>query len=101
MSSSDPADLTGRVRSAVGAVVDPELRRPLSELDMIADVRAADGEIVVAVSLTIVGCPASDRIEREVAAAAAAVADRPVRVELGVMTPAQRAALTERLRAGR
>ncbi|MBN9199489.1 MAG: Mrp/NBP35 family ATP-binding protein [Microbacterium ginsengisoli] len=101
VSSSDPADLTGRVRSAVGAVVDPELRRPLSELDMIADVRAADGEIVVAVSLTIVGCPASDRIEREVAAAAAAVADRPVRVELGVMTPAQRAALTERLRAGR
>ncbi|HAN23979.1 MAG TPA: sodium:proton antiporter, partial [Microbacterium ginsengisoli] len=32
---------------------------------------------------------------------AATVADRPVRVELGVMTPAQRAALTERLRAGR
>ncbi|WP_288452935.1 iron-sulfur cluster assembly protein, partial [uncultured Microbacterium sp.] len=67
MSSSDPGGLTDRVRTAVGAVVDPELRRPLSELDMIADVRAADDAIVVAVSLTIVGCPASDRIEREVA----------------------------------
>ena len=94
--------LAERVRDAVGAVVDPELRRPLAELDMIAGVVAEGGDVRVDVSLTIVGCPASDRIQREVAAAARSVAgDARVEVALGVMSPEQRAALTERLRGGR
>jgi len=90
------------VRSAVGAVVDPELRRPLAELDMVRDVAVHDGVAHVSVDLTIVGCPASDRIESDVRAAAASVTGiTAVDVHLGVMTPAQRAALTERLRGGR
>ena len=94
--------LAERVRAAVGAVSDPELRRPLGELDMIRDVTATPAGIRVDVALTIVGCPASDRIEREVRAAAETVAGgTPVEVALGVMTPEQRAALTERLRGGR
>lgn len=96
------AATTAAVRAAVGAVLDPELRRPLSELDMIREVRADAGVAHVQVALTIVGCPAADRIERDVHAAAAGVAgvDR-VEIEVGVMTPAERAALTERLRGGR
>lgn len=64
---------------------------------------AVDGaHASVAVQLTIVGCPASDRIERDVRAAALGVAGiESVEVELGVMTPAQRTALTEKLRGGR
>ncbi|WP_159498283.1 Mrp/NBP35 family ATP-binding protein [Microbacterium sp. 18062] len=94
--------LAGLVREAVGAVVDPELRRPLADLDMVRTVTADGGDVRVEISLTIVGCPASDRIQREVRAAAHGVSgtDR-VEVELGVMTPEQRAALTERLRGGR
>lgn len=95
-------DLAGAVRSAVGAVIDPELRRPLAELDMVRDVTATADRIRIEIALTIVGCPASDRIERDVRAAAAALvpAER-IDVELGVMTPEQRAALTERLRGTR
>ncbi len=100
MSADDP--LVERVRAAVGAVVDPELRRPLAELDMIGGVTVEGDDVRVDVSLTIVGCPASDRIEREVRAAATAAAPSAhVEVALGVMSPEQRAALTERLRGGR
>ncbi|MCC4906868.1 Mrp/NBP35 family ATP-binding protein [Microbacterium sp. cx-59] len=95
-------DLAGAVRTAVGAVIDPELRRPLGELDMIRSVTASDDRVRIEIALTIVGCPASDRIERDVRAAAATLlpAER-IDVELGVMTPEQRAALTERLRGAR
>jgi len=90
------------VRAAVAAVLDPELRRPLGELDMVRDVTVDDGTAHVGIALTIVGCPAADRIEREVREAAASVPGvREVDVSVGVMTPAERAALTERLRGGR
>ena len=112
-SASPPPDATpdagtGRssgadeVRRAVGAVTDPELRRPLSELDMVRDVTVEGGHARVGIALTIVGCPAADRIERDVRDAAAAVPGiHDVHVEVGVMTPAERNALTERLRGSR
>lgn len=87
------------VRRAVSAVVDPELRRPIGELDMVADVSVDDGTARVGILLTIVGCPAADRIENDVRAAAASVTGiRDVIVDVGVMTPSQRTALTERLK---
>lgn len=87
------------VRRAVSAVVDPELRRPIGELDMVREI-SVDGDAAhVAIALTIVGCPAADRIERDVRDAASSVDGiRSVEVEVGVMTPAERKALTERLR---
>ncbi|ALJ19950.1 Mrp/NBP35 family ATP-binding protein [Microbacterium sp. No. 7] len=87
------------VTRAVGAVLDPELRRPLSELDMLRGVEVEGTTAHVRIALTIVGCPAADRIEREVREAAASVPGIDgVVVEVGVMTPAERHALTERLR---
>ena len=56
------------VRRAVAAVIDPELRRPLGDLDMIRGVAVTGALARVEVALTIVGCPASDRIERAVCA---------------------------------
>jgi len=95
-------DAAAAVRRAVEAVSDPELRRPLGELDMVRDISVADGVARVAIALTIVGCPAADRIQRDVhAAAARAPGIDSVQVELGVMTSAERAALTARLRGGR
>ncbi|MFI8631690.1 Mrp/NBP35 family ATP-binding protein [Microbacterium sp. NPDC077663] len=90
------------VRRAVSAVVDPELRRPIGELDMVRDVALEDGTALVGIALTIVGCPAADRIEREVREAAASVTGvEDVRVDVGVMTPPERAALVERIRGVR
>jgi ATP-binding protein involved in chromosome partitioning len=95
------APVVDAVRTAVGAVTDPELRRPLADLRMLREISVDDGRAHVGIALTIVGCPASDRIEREVRAAAASVPGvTDVEVSLGVMTAAERAELTERLRGG-
>lgn len=97
--SAVPADA---VRTAVGAVLDPELRRPIGELDMVRDISVDAGVAHVAIALTIVGCPAADRIATDVRTAAASVPGiTDVALEVGVMTPAERHALTERLRGGR
>ncbi|MGB4135767.1 MAG: P-loop NTPase, partial [Microbacterium sp.] len=91
-----------RVHAAVSAVTDPELRRPIGDLDMVRGVRVEGSTAHVEIVLTIVGCPAAQRIERDVRDAAASVPGiDDVTVEVGVMTPAERRALTERLRAGR
>ncbi|GLJ79356.1 Mrp/NBP35 family ATP-binding protein [Microbacterium imperiale] len=90
------------VRAAVSAVRDPELRQPLGDLDMVREIDLADGRARVGIALTIVGCPAADRIERDVRSAALSVPGvTSVDVAVGVMTPAERAALTSRLRGDR
>jgi ATP-binding protein involved in chromosome partitioning len=95
-------DLAEPVRRAVGAVIDPELRRPIAELGMVRDISVSDGLASVGIVLTIVGCPAADRISADVRAAAASVAGvSGVALEVGVMTPAERRELTEQLRGGR
>lgn len=95
--------LGSAVLAALGRVIDPEIRRPVTELDMIRGVDVQPGGAVrVDLQLTIVGCPAADTIERDVRAAAGSVDGvSAVAVDVSVMAPATRAALTERLRAGR
>ncbi|MDZ5144365.1 Mrp/NBP35 family ATP-binding protein [Microbacterium testaceum] len=94
--------LTGSVRAAVAAVTDPELRRPLGELDMVRDIAVSGTTAEVGIALTIVGCPAADRIERDVRDAAASVAGiEAVEIRVGVMSPDERKALTAKLRGGR
>jgi ATP-binding protein involved in chromosome partitioning len=95
-------DLADQVRAAVGAVSDPELRRPLGELDMVRGISVDAGAARVDIVLTIVGCPAAARIEADVRAAAASVPGvSSVQVDVGVMTPEERHSLTDRLRGGR
>ncbi|MDE0545703.1 Mrp/NBP35 family ATP-binding protein [Microbacterium sp. C7(2022)] len=90
------------VRRAVAAVMDPELRQPLGDLDMVRDVRVVDDRALVKIALTIVGCPAAERISADVRSAAVSVTGiESVELDVGVMTPAERNALTEKLRGGR
>ncbi|MFS0911448.1 Mrp/NBP35 family ATP-binding protein [Microbacterium sp. 179-I 3D2 NHS] len=90
------------VRAAVSAVVDPELRRPIGDLDMVREIEVDGDRARVAIVLTIVGCPAAERIEADVRRAAASVPGiSTVDVTVGVMTPGERKALTEKLRDGR
>ncbi|PPF41285.1 MULTISPECIES: Mrp/NBP35 family ATP-binding protein [unclassified Rathayibacter] len=99
----DVAAIETAVRTALARVVDPEIRKPITELDMLESVEAAvDGAVRVTIRLTIVGCPAASAIERDVReAAASAPGVTAVDVVVGVMTSAQRTALTERLQGGR
>lgn len=92
-------DREEQVRAAVGRVTDPELRQPLSELDMVRRVEVAGEGVTVGIVLTIAGCPAADRIERDVREAAESVVGTGrATIDVGVMTPAERTALTEKLR---
>jgi ATP-binding protein involved in chromosome partitioning len=87
------------VRTALGLVVDPEIRRPITELDMVRDVTVDGGVAHVDLRLTIVGCPAADTIERDVRAAVLGVGGiDEIDLRIGVMTVPEREALTTRLR---
>lgn len=96
------ATLADLVRAASGAVMDPELRRPLGELGMIDRVDVdGDGRASVTVKLTVVGCPAAAQIESDVITAAQAVGGiTHVTALMSVMTDAERLALRESLRPG-
>jgi ATP-binding protein involved in chromosome partitioning len=86
---------------ALERVIDPELKRPVTELDMVRDVEIDGGDVRVTIALTVAGCPLRDSFEKQVAEALRDVSGVQ-RVALGfdVMTPDERQALTTKLRAG-
>jgi ATP-binding protein involved in chromosome partitioning len=83
-------------------VIDPELRKPVTELDMVREIAISGGEVGVTIALTVAGCPLrnsfQDQVSREVGAVEGVTA---VRLEFDVMSPDERAALTAKLRGGR
>jgi ATP-binding protein involved in chromosome partitioning len=89
------------IMQALAGVIDPELRRPVTELDMVRDVEIDGGDVRVTIALTIAGCPLRDSFQQQVREA---LRDVPgvERVALGfdVMTPEERQALTTKLRGG-
>ncbi|GAC1425775.1 MAG: Mrp/NBP35 family ATP-binding protein [Actinomycetota bacterium] len=89
-----------QVLEALSQVNDPEIGRPITELDMVKEVTIDGGVVVVEILLTVPGCPLKDRITRDVTAAVAPLSgvDR-VHVEMGVMTEEQRQTMVARLRA--
>ena len=89
------------VLQALAGVIDPELQRPVTELDMVRDIEIADGIVSLTIVLTIAGCPLRDSFERQVEEAFAAVPGvRGFVLDFGVMTPDERQALTTKLRGG-
>ena len=42
---------------ALEQVIDPELKQPVTELDMVRDVVVDDGHVTVTIALTVAGCP--------------------------------------------
>ena len=92
---------TELVREAAGAVIDPELRRSLADLGMIGAVSTHNNTASVEVRLTIAGCPAAQKIESDVRAAAQSVNGiDDVTVDVQVMTAEERTELLGRLRPG-
>ena len=91
---------TEQVTAALATVIDPEIRRPITELDMIKNVDvAADGSVQVGVYLTVAGCPMRDKITTDVTGAVSKLSGvSGVRVELDVMSEEQRKNLQTKLR---
>lgn len=90
------------VLKALENVIDPELRRPVTELDMVRDVLIEDdGSVSVTIALTVVGCPLRDSFTEQVTRFVGQVPG-VTRVRLGfdVMTPEEKTALVSRLRGG-
>jgi ATP-binding protein involved in chromosome partitioning len=89
------------IMKALERVIDPELRRPVTELDMVRNVEIEGGDVRVTIALTVAGCPLRDSFQQQVADV---MRDVPgvERVALGfdVMTAEERQALTTKLRGG-
>jgi len=82
-------------------VIDPELRRPITDLDMVRGVEIDGGAVAVTIALTVVGCPLRSSFQdqvREHVGSLPGVTSTEVRFD--VMTPDERAALTTKLRGG-
>ncbi len=100
MSGHDPADVKSAINTALGKVIDPELRRPITELGMVKSVDVADdGGVHVQIYLTTSACPKKTEISERVTQA---VSDVPgtgaVKVTLDVMNDEQRTELRKQLR---
>ncbi len=98
---------TPDVRRALGGVLDPEIRRPITELGMVGDVvltqDAGACRVAVTVLLTTSACPLRERLTADVRAALEdlpGVGPDDVGVTLGVMDDEQRSQLLLQLRGG-
>ena len=92
MSRHDAADLSAAIRTALAKVIDPELRRPITELGMVKSIDVErGGGVHVTINLTTASCPKKTEITDRVSEA---VADVPgtgaVKVLLDVMNDEQR-----------
>ena len=75
------------VEAALGTVNDPEIKRPITEINMVEAVEIEEsGQVTVKVLLTVAGCPLKDTITRDVTNGVSKVAGASgVTVDLGVL----------------
>jgi len=89
------------ILAALGNVIDPELKKPVTELDMVRDVSIDGGHVAVTIALTVPGCPLRASFEEQVQRAVKPLAGvEEVSLDFDVMTPDERSALTAKLRGG-
>lgn len=91
------------VTAALGTVLDPEIKKPLTDLGMVKSVDVgASGAVRVEIYLTVSGCPMKDTIRGLVSAAVGRL-DGVTSVEVGldVMSEEQRRDLSTKLRGDR
>jgi ATP-binding protein involved in chromosome partitioning len=91
------------ILTALEQVIDPELHKPVTELDMVRDVMVHDdGRTEVTIALTVAGCPMrasfEDQVQRFVGAVEGVTS---VELHFDVMSADEKAALSSRLRGDR
>ena len=80
--------------AALREVQDPELHRSIVDLGMVGDVEVGDGRAVVAIRLTVAGCPLKAEIQRRVTEALAPLPGiETVHVTMDVMSDEERRGL--------
>ena len=87
------------IRTALEAVIDPELHRSIVELDMVRSIEPSpNGVVDVTVSLTTPGCPIKGHFQTAVAEAVEALEGvTHVNVYFDVLSDSQKAALQQKL----
>jgi ATP-binding protein involved in chromosome partitioning len=88
-----------QIREALKAVIDPELRRDIVELDMVRSIAVKDAGVVdVTVSLTTPGCPIKSHFQTSVVKAVTGVEGvTHCNVGFDVLTDQQKGALQQKL----
>jgi ATP-binding protein involved in chromosome partitioning len=98
--SAPAATVESAITAALATVDDPEIRRPITELGMVASVALRpDGVAEIGILLTVAGCPLRDKLRTDITTAVAAVPGvSGVTIDFGVMTQEQRKSLQVSLR---
>ena len=85
------------VRQILSAVVDPELHRPITDLDMVRGVVVADRSVRVSIALTVPGCPLKATIHGDVVRTLLEAGFARADVDFTTMNEEERAELRDRL----
>jgi ATP-binding protein involved in chromosome partitioning len=95
-----PAPSQDALLAALSKVIDPEIRKPVTDLGMVESVAVDEsGRAAVTILLTISGCPLKDTLTKDTTAALLGVEGvTSVDVTLGVMSDEQRTELRTTLR---
>jgi ATP-binding protein involved in chromosome partitioning len=98
-----PAPSEPQIRDSLRAVIDPELRRDIVELDMVRSIDVREGGVVdVMVSLTTPGCPIRSHFQTGVAEAVGKLDGvERVNVAFDVLSDQEKSALQQKLGRGR
>lgn len=89
------------VREALSHVQDPEIGRPITELNMVKSVDIEGNDVTVGIYLTIAGCPMKSTIETNTRAAVEDIDGvGKVTVTMDAMSDEQRRELKQKLRGG-
>lgn len=94
--------MSEQLLEALSKVIDPELRRSITELGMVESAKIDGAVANIKILLTISACPMRDKLGFDVDAAARSVAGvESVSIEFGTMTQEQRDAVKKLIRGGR
>jgi ATP-binding protein involved in chromosome partitioning len=98
----DPMPSRDEILQALAAVIDPELRRSIVELEMVRSIDARpDGTVDVTVSLTTPGCPIRSHFQNAVTQAVGALDGvQRVNVAFDVLSDQEKAGLQRKLGRG-
>jgi ATP-binding protein involved in chromosome partitioning len=90
-----------QILKALENVIDPELRRPVTELDMVRDIEIDGGDVSVTIALTVAGCPLRESFQSQVVEHVGTLPGvERVRLGFDVMSAEERSALSVKLRGG-
>ncbi|MDY6077157.1 Mrp/NBP35 family ATP-binding protein [Mobiluncus sp.] len=94
---------TDELMKALEKVIDPEIRRSITDLDMVQELKIDEsGHVFVRIALTIAGCPLQAQIEQDAKARLAEVPGvTSVEVEMGVMSREELDRVKEKLLGAR